>query len=345
MHRQDVVAGREYATGFAHPGPATMPVVLEIRHVTTYRYARPVSFGTHRVLFRPRAAHDIRVLTSRLDVTPDSRQRWIHDAFSNSVALVEPLAPAHELRFEALVSIEHHGVMNRELPLAPGAEDLPFAYSDEYREDLAPYMQLQHPQDEAPLRDWVARFLPDGGRGPIRTVLDRLNAGIHDEFAYSARTEPGTQSPGRTLARRSGTCRDFALLMMEATRTLGLAARFVSGYLYDAALDASFPAASVAVESRDAGGTRGSGATHAWLHVFLPGAGWVPFDPTNTLDGGTDLIRVACTRTPEQAAPVSGQWIGAAQDFLGMSVDVQVRRLTTAGTPVAQGGCDAADTK
>lgn len=318
-----------------------MPAFLEVRHVTTYRYAQPVGFGTHRVLFRPRAAHDIRVLEADLAVSPDSRQRWIHDVFSNSVALVEPLAPAAELRFEARFSIEHHGVMNRELPLAPEAEFHPLVYSDEHRIDLAGFLQLQYP-DEAPvLRDWVARFVPDGDRVPVRDLLDRINAGIHDEFAYAARDAPGTQSPGRTLALRSGTCRDFALLMMEAARTLGLAARFVSGYIYDAALDRPAAAAGGEVDSRDAGGTRGSGATHAWLHVFLPGAGWVPFDPTNSLSGGTDLIRVACTRTPEQAAPVSGHWTGRPQDFLGMSVDVQVHRLDTqaaAAEPAAAPG-------
>lgn len=313
-----------------------MPVYLEVRHITTYRYARPVSFGTHRVLFLPRAAHDIRVLDARLDVNPGSQQRWIHDVFSNSVALVEPLSPAQALTFSAQVTIEHHGVKNRELPIAPEAKLYPFEYTADDRNDLASFLPAQYPDDAAAVRAWVARFLPASGRIHTHDALANLNEGVRNEFRYAAREAVGTQRPAQTLALRTGTCRDFALLMIEAARSLGLAARFVSGYIYDPALDAPAAAAAGApqgagVQSRDAGGgTVGSGATHAWLHVFLPGAGWVPFDPTNTLYGGHDLIRVACTRTPEQAAPVSGQWAGVSSDFLGMEVEVHVRRLASA---------------
>ena len=319
-----------------------MPVYLEVRHITTYRYARPVSFGTHRVLFRPRAAHDIRVLDARLEVDPGSQQRWIHDVFSNSVALVEPLAPAQALRFSAQFTIEHHGVKNRELPIAPEAKLYPFEYSPDDRIDLANFLPAQYPEDSAAVRAWVSRFLPSSGRIHTHDVLGNITDGVRNEFSYAAREAIGTQRPTQTLALRTGTCRDFALLMMEAARSLGLATRFVSGYIYDPALDTPAAAAAGAppgggVQSRDAGsgGTVGSGATHAWLHVFLPGAGWVPFDPTNTLYGGHDLIRVACTRTPEQAAPISGQWTGASSDFLGMEVEVQVRRLASAPAATA----------
>ncbi len=304
-----------------------MTVTLEVEHVTTYRYARAVRFGEHRVAFHPRTAHDIRVLSASLQVSPESDQRWIHDVFSNSLTIVKPLVPAQELVFTARFVIEHDGIQNDELPVDPGAKFYPFEYSADDRYDLSNFLPLQYPADAAVVREWASNFLPLRGRTHTRDILSNINEAMRSDFMYAARDATGTQSPGTTLQLRSGTCRDFALLMMEAARGLGLAARFVSGYIYDASLDDTQATDIRNFQSRDSGGTVGSGATHAWLHVFLPGAGWVPFDPTNTLSGGTDLIRVAFTRTPEQAAPVVGSWSGDAGDFLGMTVSVKVRRL------------------
>jgi transglutaminase-like putative cysteine protease len=312
-----------------------MSVVLEVEYTTTYRYARPVEFSTHHVAFLPRAAHDLKVLSSSLEVSPHSRQHWMHDVFSNSLTVVQPLVPSDELRFTARFTIEHMGVQNLELPVAPEAEQYPFQYSEDMRRDLSSFLSPQYPDDVGLLREWMAKFLPQRGRIHTRDVLIKLCEGIRSDFVYLARESLGTQRPAETLHLGTGTCRDFALLMMEAVRALGMAARFVSGYIYDQSLDQPRSVQGGApdpqdIESRDAGGTRGSGATHAWLHVFLPGAGWVPFDPTNTLYGGTDLIRVAFSRTPEQAAPVSGSWTGEASDFLGMTLQVDVRRVQAA---------------
>lgn len=315
-----------------------MSVILEVEHVTTYRYARPVRFSPHRVMFRPRAAHDIHVVSASLEISPQCSQRWIHDVFSNSVAIVEPLVPAAELCLTARVVVEHHGVKSLELPIAPEAERYPFQYSTDDQLDLAGFLPRQYPDDAGVVSDWVRQFQPLHGQIHTQDILANINAAIRAEFAYAARDAMGTQRPAETLALRSGTCRDFALLMIEAVRGLGLAARFVSGYLYDPALDQPMlpagrggdnPQGIRQIESRDNGGTLGSGATHAWLHVFLPGAGWIPFDPTNTVSGGTDLIRVAYTRTPEQAAPVAGSYYGKPEDYLGMNVLVSVRQLET----------------
>jgi transglutaminase-like putative cysteine protease len=320
-----------------------MSTVLQVEHTTVYHYARPVTFSSNRVAFLPRAAHDLKVLTADLEVSPHSRQHWMHDVFSNSLAVVEPLVPADELRFVARFTIEHLGVKNHELPVTPEAELYPFKYSAERLIDLSTFLPLQYPDDATVVREWVANFLPQRGRIHTRDVLVNICEGIRNEVTYAARDAMGTQRPAQTLALRSGTCRDFALLMMEAVRGLGMAARFVSGYIYDEALDRPVAPAWAApgadagnhvIESHDIGGTRGSGATHAWLHVYLPGAGWIPFDPTNTLYGGTDLIRVAYARTPEQAAPVSGGWTGEASDFKGMSVSVSVNRVENAPSPV-----------
>ena len=320
-----------------------MSVFLEVEHVTTYRYNKPVEFSPHRVMFRPRAAHDIRVLSATLAVSPHSTQYWMHDVFSNSVAIVEPRVPADALELRARFVVEHFGVKNLELPVTPEAENYPFGYADEDRLDLAPFLPPQYADDQPLLRDWVAQFLPRRGTIHTRDILANINAAIRSDFQYQSRDAMGTQRPAETLNQRSGTCRDFALLMMEVVRGLGLAARFVSGYLYDQSLDTSVPPAirntglqqgARQIESRDEPLVVGAGATHAWLHVFLPGAGWVPYDPTNSLVGGTDLIRVAYTRKPEQAAPVSGSWFGAAQDFVGMDVSVSVRRIEPPAEPV-----------
>ena len=314
-----------------------MSVFLEVEHVTTYRYNKPVEFSPHRVMFRPRAAHDIRVLSATLEASPHSKQHWVQDVFSNSVAVVEPRVPADVLELRARFVIEHFGTKNLELPIDPEAENYPFQYADEDRMDLATFLPPQYPDDQAMLREWVAQFMPRRGTIDTRSVLSNINESIRTDFTYQSRDAMGTQRPSETLTQRSGTCRDFALLMIEVVRGLGIAARFVSGYLYDKALDTpEAPAVRNTglqqgvrqVESRDEGANvLGAGATHAWLNVYLPGAGWVPYDPTNTLFGGTDLIRVAYTRKPEQAAPVSGSWFGEADDFAGMDVSVSVRRV------------------
>ena len=174
-----------------------MSVLLEVEHVTTYRYARPVEFSAHRVLFHPRTAHDIRVLSTELEVSPASRQRWIHDVFSNSVAIVEPLVPAAELRFTVRFTIEHHGTPNHELPVAPEAELYPFEYNADDRNDLSGFIPAQYPDDAAAVRDWVAQFLPRQGRIRTRDVLTNINEGIRNGFGYAARATPPAPSAPR----------------------------------------------------------------------------------------------------------------------------------------------------
>ncbi|MEP7297627.1 MAG: transglutaminase family protein [Burkholderiales bacterium] len=293
-----------------------MTVQYEIVHTTIYHYAQPVTFGEHRVMFRPRDSHDLRVLATDLQVSPASHVRMIQDPHSNSVALVQPDAPAAELQIVCRFTIEHAHSNNEELPLSPSAELFPFPYGVEERFDLEHYLRPHHDDPGGHLTAWARQFLRTDGYTGTREMLFRMNQFIRDNFSYAARDEEGTQTPQETLQRSTGSCRDFALLMMEAVRRLGIAARFVSGYLYDPALDGG-----------EAGGTVGAGATHAWLQAYLPGAGWVPFDPTNNLTGGNQLIRVGVARDPSQAAPISGSWYGEAGDYQGMTVSVVVHRL------------------
>ena len=290
-----------------------MPVRYDIVHTTVYRYRQPVTFGEHRVMFRPRDSHDLRVLATDLDVSPEADVRMIQDPLSNSVALVQPLERAETLQIVCSFTIEHAHSMNLELPLSPSAEIFPFSYTTEERYDLEHYLRPYHDDPEGELTSWARQFIRTDGPTRTRDLLIAMNQHIREQFSYLARDEEGTQPPLETLKLGSGSCRDFALLMMEGARRLGVATRFVSGYLYDPALDGG-----------EDGGTVGAGYTHAWLQAYLPGAGWVPFDPTNNLLGGTQLIRVGIPRDPSQAAPISGSWFGETGDYLGMTVSVTV---------------------
>ena len=291
-----------------------MAIQHDVVHTTIYRYREPVSFGEHRVMFRPRDSHDQRVIATELEVSPQSIVRMIQDPHSNSIALVQPLESATELKMVCSFTIEHAQNDAFLTPLAKAAEFVPFAYSPDERLDLEHYLRPHHIDPQGKLITWTHQFLAGGGTTGTRELLAHMNRHIGQTLRYTPRDEEGTQTPLETLVLGSGSCRDYALLMMEALRRLGIAARFVSGYLYDASLDAGGDVMT------------GAGVTHAWLQAYLPGAGWVTYDPTNNLTGGSQLIRVAVVRDPAFAAPVSGSWFGEPNAYLGMSATVQVRR-------------------
>lgn len=288
---------------------------LSIRHRTTYRYRCPVTFGEHRLMFRPRDSHDLRHVSSTLAISPTAAVRWRYDVFGNSIAIATFGEAAQELVFESDIVVEHYGFEGAYPPMEDYARKLPFSYAFEELPDLRRSMERHHRDPQHRLDAWVRRFLADGAAAETWQVLKAVNTAIHDEFAYAERAEEGVQTPIETLERASGTCRDFALLMMEAARTLGMAARFVTGYLFDPG------------QAGSPHGLRGAGATHAWAMIYLPGAGWVEFDPTNGLIGGANLIRVGVARDPAQAIPVQGTYFGAAEDFIDMAVEVEVERI------------------
>lgn len=297
-----------------------MPIRYDIVHTTVYRYKTPVRFGLHRVMFRPRDSHDLRVLATDLQVSPTAHVRMIQDPHSNSVALVQPQGKARELRIVCSFTIEQVPAPVSVLELESAAQFLPFAYSVQERLDLEHYLRPHHDDPDGTLIRWAHQFLHTDQPNSTREVLARMNAHIGQSLKYAVRHEEGTQTPMETLELGGGTCRDYALLMMEAARRLGVATRFVSGYLYDAALDAQAEATGESVT--------GAGSTHAWLHAYLPGAGWVAYDPTNNLSISTSqLIRVGVARDPSQAAPISGSWFGEAEAYEGLEATVQVRRV------------------
>ncbi len=290
--------------------------LFSVRHITLYRYAQPVRFGEHRLMYRPRDSYDQRLLSSRLEVSPTPSQvRWLHDVFGNCVTRLTFDRPAAELRFETRIRLDHTPLAAPDFQIDDEALHYPFAYDPDEAADLAGTIRRHYPDDADEVGRWARQFVSARGRTDTGTLLMTLCYAIHESFVYRRRTEPGTQPPVLTLRLRRGTCRDFALLMMEAVRSLGFAARFVSGYIY--------------VASRDGSSNLGGGATHAWCQVYLPGAGWVEFDPTNGIVGNRDLIRVAVARDPSQAMPLTGSYHGLASDHL--DINVQVNVTTTGG--------------
>jgi transglutaminase-like putative cysteine protease len=288
--------------------------IYEVRHRTTYRYAEPVGFGAHRVLFRPRESSDLKVLASNLRTSPNAAVHFVRDAHSNSVAVVHPLQAARLLEITRDFTIEHAYSKNVKRPIAASAAQFPFAYSGDDRFDLEHYLRPQVEDPEGLLTQWARQFVRTDGPTGTREMLMQIKQHIRQNLRHVVRHEAGVQDPLKTLSLGSGTCRDVAFLTMEAMRQLGIAARFVSGYLYNPALKGSSN-----VVNR-------SGTIHAWSEAYLPGAGWVPLDPTNELLGGTQLIQVAVSRHPSQAEPVSGTWFGRPDSYLGMTEEVDIRR-------------------
>jgi transglutaminase-like putative cysteine protease len=288
--------------------------LLSVRHETIYRYERPVQFGEHRMLVRPRDSMEQTLESFGLAIRPrPSAMRWIHDVFGNGIAIAGFEEEAEELRIVATMVLDHTPELTPAFEIDIRAKNYPFDYGDVDLVDLTPTLRRQFP-DETEVDIWARRFLDPRGTTNTGHLLATMTMGIKESFKYLRRPDPGTQRPSKTLASRAGTCRDFALLMIEAARSLGLAARFVTGYLYSPARD---------------GNHRGGGATHAWCQIYLPGAGWVEFDPTNGIIGTRDLIRVGVAREPRQAIPIAGTFVGSKDDYLGMSVEVIVERVTS----------------
>jgi transglutaminase-like putative cysteine protease len=284
-----------------------MPI-LTVRHITIYRYKRPVSFGEHRMMLRPRDDDDQKVLESELEITPEpSHLTWTQDTFGNHVATAHFMDRASELRFESTIRVDHAPAGFRAADIADFARAYPFACSAEDRPGLARF--TAPPSRHRTLNRWAAGFLRDDGSADTCGLLVNMTQTIERTFKHVARHEKGTQNPVQTLELRSGSCRDLAMLMIEALRSLGIAARFVSGYLHLADDD----------DDRVTGGN-----THAWVQAYVPGPGWVDFDPSSGLVGNQNLVRVAVVRKPGEAIPLQGTWVGTASDHLAMEVAVRV---------------------
>jgi transglutaminase-like putative cysteine protease len=293
---------------------------LTIRHVTTYRYRKPVAFGEHRMMLRPRDSHDQKVIEASLDISPEPRSlRFVQDAFGNHVAIAQFSGRSKELRFESIVRLAHSPLNPANLDLDDTARTFPVDYSADEMPNLAHYIERHQPDPENEVARWARQFLPPSGSIGSFELLTRLTQGINHGLRYRRREMKGIQQPVETLRLGHGCCRDFAMLMIEAARSLGLAARFASGYL------------AVPLDDPDDMGGPAHGSTHAWAQIYLPGSGWIDFDPTSGSVGKIDLVTVAVVRDPRHATPLHGTFIGSLSDHLDMEVQVSV----TSGTPEA----------
>jgi len=285
--------------------------ILNVRHTTTYNYARPVRFGDHRLMLRPRDSHDLRLIRTSLKCSPPAELRWQHDVFGNSIALASFAESAAELRIESSLQLETYAVERPPFQITPEAVSYPFIYSADDRIDLGRLLERHHPDPTDRLGSWARGFIRSTPTDTSALLAD-LNSGVAAWVSYQSRETEGTQSPIETLNRGWGSCRDLAVLLIEAARSLGFGARIVTGYLYNPAADGHFGAAI------------GAGTTHAWADIYVPGAGWIAYDPTNGTIGGGNVIRVAVTRDISQAVPIAGSFVGRPGDYLGMTVDVSV---------------------
>lgn len=286
-----------------------MPL-LTISHVTTYSYHQAVSFGEHRLMVRPRESFDQHLVSLELKIDPEPTEvRWVQDVFGNSVAIASFARRAKKLVFDSKVTLRHDPAELQTVDIEEYARSYPFTYASDEMPDLLRSIERQHPDPQRVIDQWARRFVNFDAHTDTLALLSAMTSAIHREFTYVPRFAAGTQTPIDTLQRRQGTCRDYAMLMIEAVRSLGFAARFISGYVY-----------SPHQHDQRVGG----GNTHAWVRVYLPGSGWVEFDPTNGIVGNRGLIRVAVARDLYQAAPISGTWNGFPGSFKGMDVTVAI---------------------
>jgi len=264
---------------------------LNISHVTEYQFSALVTLLPHRLLLRPRENHNLRIESSTLDIFPAHSLQWKRDVLDNSVALVSFFEMANRLRIASNIVIQHYEDNPFDFLVDDYAVNHPFDYADTERIELAPFLQAVYPDDREAVRGWMDG---SGLSRPQETfmLLDQMNRRIAGQFFYQMREEPGVQSPALTLALNSGSCRDFAALFMESCRHLGLASRFVSGYLFTSEFDTN------------------NASTHAWTEVYLPGAGWKGFDPASGEVVGNRHIATAVARHPEAVPPVAGSFIG-----------------------------------
>jgi transglutaminase-like putative cysteine protease len=286
-------------------------LTLRIRHRTTYLYHAPVRLGPHRLMLRPRESRELRLVSHEVTVTPAATVTWAHDVFGNAVATAgfEGLTDRLVVDSEAVLTlgVDPWPVFD----IAGVATRYPFAYTDADWTDLGALVVPQYLDPDRKLLAWAKGFVRSAPTDTLSLLKD-ISSGVAQQIRYQSRESEGTQAPLETLARGLGSCRDLAVLFVEAARCLRFGARLCSGYLF---------------RPDRATGNYEADSTHAWAEVYVPGAGWITFDPTNRSVGGANLIPVAVAREIWQVTPVSGDFIGASDAYRGLWVDLEVTPL------------------
>ncbi len=307
------IFGRKAVKADAGSAPETPMITLSVRHRTTYLYHQPVMLGPHRLMVRPRESRDLRLISIDVVVTPAASVNWAHDVFGNAIATASFEGMTDRLVIDCAASLQLGGDPWPVFDIAGFATEYPFRYTDNEWTDLGALAVPQHDDPDGRLNRWVSGFVRSEPTDTLALLKD-LSAGVAERIRYQSREVEGTQAPLETLDRGWGSCRDFAVLFVESARMLGFGARIISGYLFN--------------PDRDLVGDGDSGSTHAWAEVYLPGAGWITFDPTNRSVGGHNLIPVAVARDISQVTPVTGSFVGMTDSFRGMWVEVSVLART-----------------
>jgi transglutaminase-like putative cysteine protease len=280
---------------------------IRITHITEYHYHAPVSFSPHRALLRPREGHDVHIDSSRLRIEPEANVRWYRDIYGNSIAIITFTEPSQMLSLFSEVNVDLYEDTPIDCVIDPIAQSYPFQYAATEQVEIVPYRLPSYPHDGPAVQRWLLDLYKPGQFIGTSELLNHLNTRIYESFRYVHREEYGVQLPCQTLAWGTGSCRDFAVFMMEAARHWGFGARFVTGYIQM--------------------GEGQHGATHAWTEIYIPGAGWRGFDPTNNKLAGSEHVSVAVAREQDKASPLSGSWEGPPDAFDRMEVSVQVVAL------------------
>ncbi len=260
-------------------------------------------------MLRPRESRNLQLIAHDLEIKPAATVTWAHDVFSNTVATATFAEPSDTLVIDSFAELRLDVDQWPVFDIAASAAYYPFLLSEDEMVDLGALRLQGYLDSYGQLREWAQQFVA-GNPTDTLALLKDLCAGVAARLTYETREGEGTQTPTQTLSRNQGSCRDFAVLFVDAVRSLGFGARIVSGYLYD--------------PDQNAVGSEGAGSTHAWAEVYVPGAGWIVFDPTNRSVGGFNLIPVAVARDIRQTMPVSGSFVGDRDAFEEMDVRVRV---------------------
>ena len=282
---------------------------LRIHHETIYCYRKPVSFGPHRLILRPREGHDIRVEEMTLQIEPDFDLDWSRDVFGNSVATIHLLQAAKELRIQNDVVLRQTAPfpLSNDRPGKPSA--FPLEYSPFERAIAAAYQASVFPGDIPDVKEWVAAQIEVSHGETAESVVAALNRRVRESVAYARRETKGVQTPAETLRKKSGSCSDMATLLLEALRTLGFPARFASGYLHCLASEA------------------GHASTHAWAEVYLPETGWAGYDATTGEPTSANHVVTGVSNHPRGVMPITGSFFGDSKNYVEMKVRVQTERM------------------
>lgn len=282
---------------------------LRIVHETTYHYAKPVHFGPHRLVLRPREGHDLRVEEMTLRISPDYDLEWSRDVFGNSVATAYFFSPSDTLSIKNTLLLNQTNAFPRRSDRPVQRPKYPLQFSAIEDTVAAAYRGSTFPDEAARVADWLRGEIDPSSYAEAETLAAAVNQKVRRSIGYRPREEKGVQSPGETLAAGSGSCRDLAALVLECWRALGFPARFASGYLDGTASET------------------GRASTHAWAEVYLPEVGWIGFDPTlGALTAGQHVV-TGVSNHPRGVMPITGTFYGESSLYKGMEVTVRTRRV------------------